>query len=59
MIQRKTKPPAIAEKPDAPIVQISGIDLKSVFRRLENSGFNPGPYQEDDLSRLTKAVKMF
>jgi len=41
------------------VVTVSGIDMKSVFRRLENSGFRPGPYNKDDLTRLSESVRRF
>ncbi len=41
------------------VIEVEGIDLQSVFRRLESGGFSPGPYREDDLSRLSDAVRRF
>jgi len=41
------------------VVTVSGIDMKSVFRRLENSGFRPGSYNKDDLTRLSESVRRF
>jgi TolB-like protein len=41
------------------IVKVSGVDLPSVFRRLEAGGFNPGPYSENDLNRLSESLKKF
>ncbi len=40
-------------------IAVSGIDLKSVFRRLENGGFVPGPYNENNLTQLSEAIKRF
>jgi hypothetical protein len=47
-------------------ITVAGFDLsfqskllQSVHRRLENAGFNPGPYNENDLSLLSEAVKRF
>jgi TolB-like protein len=41
------------------IIKIQGIDLQSVFRRLDAGGFDPGPYREDDLNRLSESLKRF
>lgn len=47
-------------------ITVAGFDLsiqskllQSVHRRLANAGFNPGPYDENDLSLLSEAVKRF
>jgi len=57
--QYAPKPQKKAEPSDNSIIKVSGIDLPSVFRRLENAGFSPGPYQKEDLSGLSEAVKRF
>jgi hypothetical protein len=47
-------------------ITVAGFDLsfqskllQSVHRRLKNAGFNPGPYDENDLSLLSESVKRF
>ncbi len=49
--------------PDPPllsdIIIIPDIDPKSVCRRLENGGFNPGKYNEKDASRLKESIRRF
>ncbi len=46
-------------KRDTAVIAVPGIDLKSVYRRLEKAGFHPGPYQEDDLTQLSGAIRRF
>jgi len=41
------------------LIAVPGIDLKSVYRRLENAGFDPGPYRKDDLAQLSESVRRF
>jgi hypothetical protein len=41
------------------IVAVPGVDLKSVHRRLEISGFSPGPYNEEDVSWLQPPIMRF
>ncbi len=41
------------------VIEVSGVDLKSAFRRLENGGFTPGPYSENNLMQLSEAIKRF
>jgi peptidoglycan hydrolase-like protein with peptidoglycan-binding domain len=40
-------------------LELSKEDLKSVYRRLANAGFDPGKYNENDLSQLSEAIKRF
>ncbi|MEE4359679.1 MAG: peptidoglycan-binding protein [Desulfococcaceae bacterium] len=53
------KPVEKAKASGSTIIKVSDIDLHSVFRRLENAGFQPGPYQENDLGSLSEAVRRF
>ncbi len=40
-------------------ITVPGINLKSVYRRLENAGFDPGPYSENDFKQLSESIKRF
>ena len=55
----KLTKPVKSVKPQQGVIAVSGIDLKSVFRRLDNGGFDPGPYREDDLTLLSESIKRF
>lgn len=41
------------------VIAVTGVDLSSVFRRLDAAGFYPGPYSDKDLSSLREAIKRF
>ncbi len=41
------------------VIVIPGIDIKAVYRRLENAGFNPGVYNKDDFTQLAAAIARF
>jgi len=41
------------------VVTVSGVDLRSVFRRLEKAGFSPGSYSDKQLTGLSAAIKRF
>jgi peptidoglycan hydrolase-like protein with peptidoglycan-binding domain len=45
--------------PPRDVIAIENIDLRSVYRRLKYAGFKPGPFYEDDLSRLSAAIRRF
>ncbi len=51
--------PAMAQDDASAIIEVPGIDLKSVFRRLESSGFDPGPYSEDELTQFSESLRRF
>jgi TolB-like protein len=44
---------------DRGLIGLSGVDLKSVHRRLENGGFVPGPFNENNLAPLSEAIRRF
>ncbi len=41
------------------LMGLSGVDLKSVHRRLENGGFAPGPFDESNMASLSAAIQRF
>jgi len=41
------------------VIEVTGVDLKSVYRRLENAGFDPGEYDPNDLAPLAEAIARF
>jgi len=55
----KLTKPIQSVKPQQSVIIVSGINLQSVFRRLKNGGFAPGPYDEHDLSLLAESIKRF
>ena len=59
-IEEKIQTAANDVKPSTqPIVSVKNIDMPSVFRRLENAGFDPGPYSKSEHTQLSIAVKQF
>lgn len=49
-------PPAAALGRDQ-VVQVPGINLQELHRRLSQGGFLPGPYNPEDLSEMAQALK--
>ncbi len=41
------------------ILQVEGVELSSVYRRLEKAGFQPGLYKENDFTQLVQAITRF
>jgi len=41
------------------VITIKGINLKSLYRRLDLAGFNPGTYEEEDMFRLSESIRRF
>ena len=50
--------PVQALKPQD-VIAVQNVDLYSVYRRLATAGFDPGPYNDTDLSQLSQAIKRF
>lgn len=48
---------AIAKKQE--VIVVRDIDLRSVYRRLDKGGFQPGPYNVEDFTALTQAIRRF
>ena len=48
-----------AEKTVQQVIAVPGVDIKSVYRRLDKAGFSPGPFSTKHLGQLSAAIKRF
>jgi hypothetical protein len=53
---REGEPPGLTRQE---VLLVEGLDLYSIYRRLEKAGFQPGPYNNTDFTHLSEAIKRF
>ena len=41
------------------VIRVPGVDLRSVYSRLEHGGFDPGYYKENDSRQLSESIRRF